>query len=67
MPFRRLEEDFSLAKELHAKSEKNKFLTKLLKEKVSEMKKALSDLLDLNKTTQNLCLELSEIWSKLEA
>ena len=57
----------SLAKELQAESEENKFLIETLREKVSEMKKALLDWLILNKTNQDLCLELSEIWSELEA
>ena len=39
----------SMAEELQAKSKENKFLTGILREKVSEMKKALSDWLDLNK------------------
>jgi len=51
----------SLAEELRTKFEENKFLTKTLKEKLADLRKALTDWLDLNKTNRDLCFEMSKI------
>ena len=42
-------------------------MTGTLKEKLAELRKALSDWLDLNNINQGLCSEISKIRSELEA
>ena len=57
----------SLAKTLQEKLEKKDSLTKTLREKLVELKKALTDCVELMKSNQDLNSEVSRIHSQFEA